>query len=195
MEPGTNFLIFDVPNVGRFGVSICYDMWFPETTRTLTSMGVEVLLHPVLTGTVDREIELNIARSTAAMFQCYVIDVNGLKSGGNGRSCIVGPSGTTLYASAGQEDQFALEIDLAHIRRQRETGIRSLGQTLKSFRDRKCEFPVYSKEYFANDYLNTLGPLEMPARNTLKGLNKLAPAVEMPLISTEIPAKIKYNKK
>jgi predicted amidohydrolase len=28
--------------VGRFGVSICYDMWIPETTRTLAVMGAEV---------------------------------------------------------------------------------------------------------------------------------------------------------
>ena len=37
VEPGTEFLVFDVPDVGRFGVSICYDMWFPETSRTLAS--------------------------------------------------------------------------------------------------------------------------------------------------------------
>ena len=73
-----NFCVFDVPDVGRFGLSICYDMWFPETTRQLTSQGVEVLLHPVLTGTTDRDAELAIARATAAQFQCYVIDVNGL---------------------------------------------------------------------------------------------------------------------
>jgi predicted amidohydrolase len=39
VAPGTEFTIFDVPKVGRFGVSICYDMWFPETTRTLAAMG------------------------------------------------------------------------------------------------------------------------------------------------------------
>ena len=48
IAPGTEFCVFDVPQVGRFGLSICYDMWFPETTRQLTSQGVEVLLHPVL---------------------------------------------------------------------------------------------------------------------------------------------------
>jgi deaminated glutathione amidase len=53
-----------VPQVGRFGLSICYDIWFPETTRQLTSAGVEVLLHPVLTGTTDRDAELAIARAT-----------------------------------------------------------------------------------------------------------------------------------
>ena len=84
VESGTDFLVFDVPGRGRFGVSICYDIWFPETTRTLTSLGVEVLLHPVLTGTTDRRVELAIAQATAAMFQCYVFDVNGLEAGGIG---------------------------------------------------------------------------------------------------------------
>jgi len=46
ISPGLEFMVFDVPEVGRFGLSICYDAWFPETTRTLTSMGVEVLLIP-----------------------------------------------------------------------------------------------------------------------------------------------------
>ena len=42
VEAGTEFCVFDVPHVGRFGVSICYDIWFPETTRTLVSQGVEM---------------------------------------------------------------------------------------------------------------------------------------------------------
>ena len=45
ISAGTDFCVFDVPDVGRFGLSICYDIWFPETTRHLTSQGVEVLLH------------------------------------------------------------------------------------------------------------------------------------------------------
>src|SRR5690606_18098097 len=36
---GDQFLIFDVPEVGKFGVSICYDMWFPETSRTMAVQG------------------------------------------------------------------------------------------------------------------------------------------------------------
>ena len=72
ISAGSEFCIFDVPQVGRFGLSICYDIWFPETTRHLTAQGVEVLLHPVLTGTTDRDAELAIARATAAQFQCYV---------------------------------------------------------------------------------------------------------------------------
>ena len=125
-----------MPYVGRFGLSICYDIWFPETTRHLTAQGVEVLLHPVLTGTTDRDAELAIARATAAQFQCYVFDVNGLGSGGVGKSCVVDPSAQVLHQAAGQEDIFPIEIDLDQVRRQRNTGMKGLGQVLKSFRDR-----------------------------------------------------------
>lgn len=173
IEAGTDFCIFDVPEVGRFGLSICYDIWFPETTRQLTSAGVEVLLHPVLTGTTDREAELSIARATAAQFQCYVVDVNGLGAGGNGRSCVIDPTATVLHQSAGQEDMFPIEIDLAHVRRQRETGMKGLGQVLKSFRDRSVDFSVYDRASGADAYLHGLGPLAIPQQGTKAGLSKL----------------------
>lgn len=161
---GSEFCVFDVPDVGRFGLSICYDIWFPETTRQLTSMGAEVLLHPVLTGTVDREVELAMARATAAQFQCYVFDINGLGPGGVGRSCVIDPSGIVLHQSGAGEEIIPLEVDLGQVRRQRERGLRGLGQVLKSFRDRSADFPVYDRESGADGYLHTLGPLEMPGR-------------------------------
>jgi len=40
--PGDEFCVFEVPKVGRFGLCICYDAWFPEVTRTLAWMGAEV---------------------------------------------------------------------------------------------------------------------------------------------------------
>lgn len=178
---GREFCVFDVPEVGRFGLSICYDIWFPETTRTLVSMGAEVLLHPVLTGTIDRDVELSLARSTAAMFQCYVFDINGLGAGGTGRSCIVDPSGHVLYQSAGQEETIALEIDLDLVRRQRAVGLHDLGQPLKSFRDRRAEFEVYDREAFDHTYLDTLGPLEMPAQGSRAGIDAGPPANAAPL--------------
>ncbi len=171
VEAGTEFCVFDVPDVGRFGLSICYDIWFPETTRQLTSAGAEVLLHPVLTGTTDRDAELAIARATAAQFQCYVIDVNGLGAGGVGRSLIVDPSATVLHQSAGQEDMFPIEVDLSYVRRQRETGIKGLGQVLKSFRDRSVDFSVYDRKSGADAFLKTLGPLEMPGQGSRAGLD------------------------
>jgi len=167
---GTEFCVFDVPDVGRFGLSICYDIWFPETTRQLTSQGVEVLLHPVLTGTTDREAEIAIARATAAQFQCYVFDVNGLGAGGVGRSLVVDPTATVLHQCGGQEDIFPIEIDLDYVRRQRETGMKGLGQVLKSFRDRDADFSVYDRESGVDAYLQTLGPLAMPEKGSKLGV-------------------------
>lgn len=176
VEGGTEFCVFDVPEIGRFGVSICYDIWFPETTRTLVSMGAEVLLHPVLTGTIDRDIELSIARSTAAMFQTYVFDINGLGPGGTGRSCVVDPSGTILYQAAGQEEVIPVEVDFDLVRRQRAVGLRGLGQTLKSFRDRNAYFGVYDPTVADTSYLYSLGALEMPHQGSQEGLNVPRPA-------------------
>ena len=164
ITPGTEFVTFDVPEVGRFGVSICYDMWFPETTRNLVAMGAEVILHPTMTDTIDRDVELSIARTNAAINQCFFFDVNGIGDGGTGRSIIVGPAGNVIHEAGCGPEAMPVEIDLDRVRRQRETGIRGLGQTLKSFRDRAVEFPVYQRSEQTEAYLRTLGPLIKPGR-------------------------------
>ena len=89
-----------MPDVGRFAVLNCYDIWFPETMRTVTAMGAEVILHPVMTHTIDRDVDLNVAKASAAMFQGYVFDINGLDAGGNGQSCVLDPAGR-VSTSAG----------------------------------------------------------------------------------------------
>ncbi|MEZ5475227.1 MAG: carbon-nitrogen hydrolase family protein [Steroidobacteraceae bacterium] len=163
---GTEFCVFDVPSIGRFGLSICYDMWLPETSRSLTALGAEVLLHPVLTGTIDRSVELAIAQATAAQFQCYVFDINGLGPGGFGRSLVVDPSGTVIHQAGGGDETIPVEIDLELVRRRRQRGIHGgLGQPLKSFRDRAFELPVYDRSSEATRYLDTLGGLEMPSKS------------------------------
>lgn len=157
---GTEFVVFDVPGAGRFGVSICYDMWFPETTRQLVAMGAEVILHPTMTDTIDRDVELSIAKASAAMNQCYFIDINGVGAGGCGRSIVVDPSGYVLHEADTAAQIIPIEIDFAKVRRERETGLRGLGQLLKSFRDRDAEFPVYHRDPASEKYLHSLGPLE-----------------------------------
>jgi predicted amidohydrolase len=160
---GTEFCVFDVPEVGRFGVSICYDMWYPETTRTLAAMGAEVILHPTMTDTIDRDVELSIARASAATNQVYFFDVNGVGDGGSGRSIVIDPSGYVLHQSTAGVEIVPIEIDLAKVRRERERGLRSnLGQPLKSFRDRAVEFDVYRRDSGVDAYLHTLGPLIKP---------------------------------
>jgi len=173
ISAGDEFLVFDVPEVGRFGVSICYDMWFPETTRTLAVMGAEVILHPSLTDTIDRDVELSIARATAAMNQCHFFDINGVGDGGYGRSIIVGPYGYVLHEAGGGEEIIPVEIDLERVRRVRDVGIRGLGQQLKSFRDRPVEFSVYRRDAFSYAYLDSLGPL---AKRTREEPREAAPA-------------------
>jgi predicted amidohydrolase len=161
---GNEFVVFDVPTVGRFGVSICYDMWFPETTRTLASMGAEVILHPTMTDTIDRDIELSIARANAAVNQCYFFDINGAGALGNGRSIVVGPSGDVIHQAGNGEEIIPIEIDLNRVRRERENGLRGLGQPLKSFRDREVDFSLYRSENGSSPFLDTLGPLAKQVR-------------------------------
>lgn len=170
VEGGVDFLVFDVPDAGRFGVSICYDLWFPETARTLAAMGCEVILHPTLTGTIDREVELSIVRATAAQNQCFVFGINGFGDCGNGRSIIAGPAGEVLYQGYSAPELIPLEIDFDRVRRSREVGLRGLGQQLKSFRDRKVEFNVYGPGGREWPYLQSLGTLAKPERGSRIGL-------------------------
>lgn len=163
VTPGHEFCVFDVPEVGKFGVSICYDMWFPETVRTLAVMGAEVILHPTLTGTIDREIEPSIARAMATVNQCFFFDVNGLDSGGSGRSIVCGPDGRVIYEAGETEEIFPLELDVERVERSRQLGVLRLGQPLKSFRDHIGDFGIYAPGVQL-PYLQSLGPLIKPAR-------------------------------
>jgi deaminated glutathione amidase len=164
VTPGTEFLVFDVPDVGRFGVLNCYDLWIPETARQITSMGVEVILHPVMTHTIDRDVDLAIAHATSAMFQTYVFDINGLGAGGNGHSAVFDPSGRLLHRADAIEQIIPIEIDLEQVRRSRLNGLRGVGQVMKAFRDRAVEFPVYDQMSFDSSYLDSLGPLAQRQR-------------------------------
>lgn len=163
VEPGDQFFHFDVEGIGRFGILNCYDMWFPETSRQLTASGVEVILHPVMTHTIDRDVDLAVAHATSAMMQCYIFDINGLGAGGNGQSAVFDPSGRALHRADATEQIIPVEIDLEQVRRSRERGLRGLGQMAKSFRDRPTQFPVY-REGFDTAYLDGLGALAQPRR-------------------------------
>jgi predicted amidohydrolase len=162
---GEEFCVFDVPGAGRFGVSICYDLWFPEVTRTLTSMGAEVIINPVLASFVDRPADLAIAQGSAAMFQSYIFHINGLLAGGNGYSMVIDPAGQILHRGNVQEEMIPIEVDFEVVRRQRREGILRMGQPHKSFRDNTVSFGVYGPD-FDRSYLDSLGPLVKPGRPT-----------------------------
>jgi len=43
-SPGFDLPVFETP-IGRIGVEICYDIWFPEVARTLTLKGAELIVN------------------------------------------------------------------------------------------------------------------------------------------------------
>jgi len=158
---GNQITVFDVPDVGRFGLSICYDMWFPETTRAMACAGAEVILHPSLTNTVDRDAELAIARASAATNQCYFFDMNCAAPVGFGRSIVAGPGGEVLHQAGDAKEFIPIEVDFEWVRRIREEGWNKIGQQLKSFRDTDIDYPLY-RDRKAAPFLNSLGALKVP---------------------------------
>lgn len=158
---GDQFTVFDVPEVGRFGISICYDMWFPETIRAMAWMGAEVILHPSLTSTIDRDAEVAMIKAHAAMNQVYFFDVNVAGPLGVGLSCIAGPGGEVIYQAGRGREVIPLKLDLAYLRDVRQNGWQNLSQPLKSFRDSKVEFPQYRNGY-DSEPLRSLGELRKP---------------------------------
>jgi deaminated glutathione amidase len=164
VAPGTEFVVFDVPAVGRIGVSNCYDMWFPETTRTLAAMGAEAVLHPSMTNTIDRDVELAIARANAATNQCYFFDVNVAGALGFGQSIVCGPGGEVIHQAGPVREVFPVEVDFDYVRRVRRRGWQGVGQVLKSFRDRAVDFPACGDRGLQFEALRDLGPLARPER-------------------------------
>jgi predicted amidohydrolase len=156
---GDQFCVFDIPEVGRFGLVICYDIWFPEVCRTLVWMGAEVILQPTMTPTSDRELELTLCRANAIFNQAYFISINGLGPWGGGRSLIVDPDGRILQEAGTNQTIITEMIDLDHTTRTREYGTLGLAQSLKQLRDSGHTFPVYGNTGLPEGSFNELGSL------------------------------------
>jgi predicted amidohydrolase len=161
--PGEDFTVFEVPGVGRFGISICYDMWFPETVRALACQGADIILHPSLTSTIDRDAEIAMIRAHAAMNQVYFFDVNVAGPLGVGQSCVAGPGGEVIYQAEKTREIIPLKLNLNYLHDVRVNGWNNLGQPLKSFRDSSLQYPQYANGYTSRA-LEALGGLEKPER-------------------------------
>jgi len=158
---GDDFVVFDVPGVGRLGLMICFDMWFPEMARQLAWMGAEAIIVPTLTNTIDRNVELTIARATAACNQLYFVNINNAGRLGNGQSIVVGPDGGVIHQAPSTREIITVELDFEHVRRTRERGMHGLIQTLKGFRDAAVTYPVYQPDAGPGAF-KKLGALKMP---------------------------------
>jgi formamidase len=120
--PGERFVTFDIPDVGRVGLSICYDGSFPETCRQLAWMGAEVVVQVSLTTTSDRSQEIVMARANAIFNQLYVVSLNAGSPAGLGRSLIVDPEGLVRLEAGDGEELLTDVLELDAVTRVREHG-------------------------------------------------------------------------
>jgi formamidase len=120
--PGEEFVTFEIPEVGRVGLAICYDGSFPETFRQLAWMGAELVLQVNLTTTSDREQELVMARANAIFNQLYVVSLNAAQPAGVGRSIVIDPEGLVRVSGGSGEEVLSDVLDFDAVERVRRFG-------------------------------------------------------------------------
>jgi deaminated glutathione amidase len=122
--PGAN-IVSVATAIGTVGLSVCYDVRFPELYRRLAFAGARILAIPSAftfpTGEAHWEV---LMRARAIENQCYVIapaqfgpNVHGFSDYGN--SMIVDPWGRVLARAADQEGVVVAPIDLEYLERVR----------------------------------------------------------------------------
>src|SRR5919109_2417793 len=111
----------------KLGLTLCYDVRFPELYRILALEGAELVTIPaaftLFTGKDHWEL---LVRARAVENQCYVAAANqwGTYADGRaayGRSLIVDPWGVVLAQAADEDTVIAAEIDRAHMERVRRS--------------------------------------------------------------------------
>jgi predicted amidohydrolase len=118
--PGDELPVYDTP-LGRIGLEICYDLRFPEATRTLALKGAEIVAHPTnfpLAARVQTEL-ITVAR--AAENRIFLLTANRVGKERRGEFCgwsqIVDPYGRRLAEASETEEALLLaEIDVEQAR-------------------------------------------------------------------------------
>ena len=117
--PGAEPVLSTAADGTRLGLSICYDLRFPELFRILAVEGARVLLVPAaFTLATTRDHWQVLLRARAIENQCFVVAANqigehapGLRSGG--RSMIVDPWGVVLAQAPDAQTVISADIDIA----------------------------------------------------------------------------------
>ena len=149
-------------SVGRLGVLVCWDQWYPEAARLMALAGAEMLLYPTAIGwdPDDTQDEKNRQRDAWVLshrghavanglpvLSCNRVghEVSPLGASGIqfwGNSHVLGPQGEFLAQAAGEAEILSVEIDLArseHVRRiwpfLRDRRIDAYGDLLKRYID------------------------------------------------------------
>jgi deaminated glutathione amidase len=116
-EPGSEIVVSETADGAKLGISICYDLRFPELHRILALRGAHVIALPsafTLRTTLDHWETL--LRARAIENQVFVVAANqvGTHPGGNrsgGRSMIVDPWGVVLAQAADGVGHAVAELD------------------------------------------------------------------------------------
>ncbi|HUK77727.1 MAG TPA: carbon-nitrogen hydrolase family protein [Thermoleophilia bacterium] len=140
--PGDRFVVFDVPGFGCVGLSICYDVWFPEVARHLAWMGAEVILQPSLTPTADRAQELVLARAAAIANQVFIVSVNAAAPSATGQSIVIDPEGHVLLLAGEAPASLTQVIDFSAVERVRRYGTAGLNRPWSQMRDGDGPLPM-----------------------------------------------------
>jgi len=118
-EPGDEIVMSRTDGGVELGLSICYDLRFPELYRILAVQGARVVTVPAaFTLTTTREHWEVLLRARAIENQTFVIAANqvGEHSAGQhsgGRSMIVDPWGVVLAQAPDSPGHIVAELDLA----------------------------------------------------------------------------------
>jgi len=121
-------------SLGKLGVLICWDQWYPEAARLMALAGAELLIYPTAIGweSSDKEEEkqrqlnawVSVQRGHAVANGLHVISVNrvgheadssGVTNGIQfwGNSFVAGPQAELIHtASNDKEENIVLEIDM-----------------------------------------------------------------------------------
>ena len=144
---GSEFSVFELPGLGRVGLNICYDIWFPEVTRQLAWMGAELIVNLVRTTTPDRKQELVLVQASSIVNQVYILSVNAAGPIAMGRSLVVDPDGDVVEQILDDSNSIIYTIidfdRVAQIRRDGTAGVnRMWDQFLPN--DPEINLPIYT---------------------------------------------------
>jgi predicted amidohydrolase len=109
----------------QVGLSICYDLRFPELYRRLATAGANVLLVPAaFTAHTGRDHWEVLLRARAVENQCYVVAAGQIGDHEPGRSCygrsmVIDPWGTVMAQAPDDVGIAVADLDLGRVRRVR----------------------------------------------------------------------------
>ncbi len=120
LAPGTDVVVADTP-LGMIGLSICYDLRFPELYRALVKKGAEIIVCPAAWPYPRLEHWLILNRARAIEGQCYFISCNQVGAPVPqvtffGRSMITDPWGNVIVTGGDDEAIIRAPIDLDVVR-------------------------------------------------------------------------------